>query len=366
MTSSTNLLDLVNHLHNLESSVGKILIESAVKLSQLIDLNFFVIVESQDGRKFAGTSDLCDAYAASSLNPRGNDIHINVLDNQTVVEQPLNVIAPTAGQNVAGGSSGEHGVTPSINAIYSPIISASSSTPSGERKRGSLSRPDLSHVQSKIRKLNSSLETADDGCVKLESECHVISDDDDETVDDIKSFDAFYPRGLEMSSGSFCPTSSLSIDYNPDLESLTAAHNIQEAEDWRRGGNKMFLGPLLPPVTLENTMCQKMRGLLSINSNNVFDKTTSEYRLFASTVYDFGKHIYHYAPSNKDLKDLTVVAFITECVNEFLKQHPFLAESDTCETKVNGLTVTGFIRDRVKGGFKRRTPRNGRSNGSTL
>ena len=115
----------------------------------------------------------------------------------------------------------------------------------------------------------------------------------------------------------------------------------------------MFINPTHPPIVLSDTLCHKMRGLQSINSRNLFDKNASEYRLFASTVYDFGKHIYAYAPPQKDIKDLNVLSFITECVEGFLKQHPFLMECESQECKVNGLTITGFLRDRVKGGFKK-------------
>ena len=363
MASSLNLLDLVNHLHNLESSVGRILIEAAVKLSQLTDLNLFVIVESQDGRKFAGTRDLCDAYVASALNPCGNDVHINVLDNQTVVEEPLNVMnpVPEVSRAVAG-----RGAAPSIAAVPSslvstPLSSSSSSSHSAERKRRSHPPPDFTRAQPKVRKLDdATASSAADNGVKLESDCHIISDDENETINDVRTFDAFPQHEPEMSSESFhCPTSNLAMDHElvPSPNGAIAVRGVHEAEDWRQGGNKMFIGPLLPPITLDETLCHKMRGLNSINNSNVFDKNTTEYRLFASTVYDFGKHIYHYAPSNKDIKDLTVLAFITECVEGFLRQHPFLAESDSYETKVNGLTVTGFIRDRVKGGFKKKLMR---------
>merc|ERR1719370_726551 len=42
---------------------------------------------------------------------------------------------------------------------------------------------------------------------------------------------------------------------------------------------------MLPPITLDETLCHKMRGLNSINNSNVFDKNTTEYRLFARQVW---------------------------------------------------------------------------------
>ena len=194
-----------------------------------------------------------------------------------------------------------------------------------------------------------------DDSVKQEVDCHVVSDDENEGVGDVRAFDSFSHRESEF--GSEVAAATMSNDefrrHDGAIIPIDGVGGAEDADDWRQGGNKMFISPYHPPIVLSDTLCHKMRGLQSINSRNLFDKNASEYRLFASTVYDFGKHIYRYAPSQKDIKDLAVLAFITECVEGFLKQHPFLMECESNECKVNGLTITGFLRDRVKGGFKK-------------
>jgi hypothetical protein len=89
MSSSLGLLDLANHLHNLESSFGKILIEAAVKLSQLTDINLFILMETPEGRKFSGKRHLCESYIEGRLHPIGNDVEL-VVDTglETVSEKP--------------------------------------------------------------------------------------------------------------------------------------------------------------------------------------------------------------------------------------------------------------------------------------
>ena len=78
MASATNLLGLVNQLQNLEVSFSKILMETAMKLSALTDLNVFVLVETQDGRRFSGKRHLCDAYIDGSLTLQGSDVEFEI------------------------------------------------------------------------------------------------------------------------------------------------------------------------------------------------------------------------------------------------------------------------------------------------
>lgn len=364
MSSSLSLLDLVNHLHKLESSVGQILIEAAVKLSQLTDLNLFLIVESQEGRKFAGTAHLCDAYLNSALNPVGNDVRVRVNENESVVEQPPSpLVIPN--QTNANSDANEVIDTPLTHSVEPPAgtgrpASSVLMTMSADRKRRSVDADERFYSDSKSRRLNESAQTRCDDGVKQEIDCQVISDEEAEVIDDVRAFDSFIRRDSDLNSGLHMPVVHPMIEPRRSFEPTTAIYNVSAqpedaagADDWRLGGTKMFIGPFQPPIILTESLCHKMRGLKSINNRNLFDKSSTEYRLFASTVYDFGKLIFHYAPPQKDIKDLSVLAFITECVEGFLKQHPFLMESEMNECKVNGLTITGFIRDRVKGGFKK-------------
>ena len=78
MTSAQSLLGLVSQLQNMESSFTAILMEAAMKLAGLTDANVFLLVESQDGRRFSGKRYLCDAYLNGALLPIGNDAEFEV------------------------------------------------------------------------------------------------------------------------------------------------------------------------------------------------------------------------------------------------------------------------------------------------
>jgi hypothetical protein len=78
MASAQGLLGLMSQLQSMEMSFTTILMEAAMKLSALTDANIFVLVETQEGRKFAGKRHLCDAYLEGGLNPIGNDVEFVV------------------------------------------------------------------------------------------------------------------------------------------------------------------------------------------------------------------------------------------------------------------------------------------------
>jgi len=91
MASSQSLLGLVNQLQNIEMTFTTILMESAMKLSALTDANIFVLVESQEGRRYCGKRHLCDAYAGSGLSPIGNDVEMEVNPSISAVHERLSV-----------------------------------------------------------------------------------------------------------------------------------------------------------------------------------------------------------------------------------------------------------------------------------
>lgn len=94
MASSQSLLGLVNQLQNIELTFTTILMESAMKLSALTDANIFVLVESQEGRRYCGKRHLCDAYVASGLSPIGNDVEMEVNPTISALHERRTVAAP--------------------------------------------------------------------------------------------------------------------------------------------------------------------------------------------------------------------------------------------------------------------------------
>ena len=74
MASAQSLLGLMTQLQNLESNVASILIEASLKLCSLTDINVFFLVETADGRRFAGTPQFCDGFRRGGLLAADSDI----------------------------------------------------------------------------------------------------------------------------------------------------------------------------------------------------------------------------------------------------------------------------------------------------
>jgi len=81
MASAQSLLGLVNQLQTMESSFCDVLMEAALKLASLTDANVFVMVETSEGRRFAGKRHLCDSYVNGGLCPIGHDVEMEVDPN---------------------------------------------------------------------------------------------------------------------------------------------------------------------------------------------------------------------------------------------------------------------------------------------
>jgi len=82
MASAANLMGLVNQLQNMEQSLSNILIEHCLKLASLTDANVFLLVETAEGRRYAGKRHLCESYSSGSLGPVGNDVELGLESNE--------------------------------------------------------------------------------------------------------------------------------------------------------------------------------------------------------------------------------------------------------------------------------------------
>ena len=54
MSSTQTLNDLMMQMQNLETSVTTVLMEAVIKMAALTDTSFFMMVETREGRRFAG------------------------------------------------------------------------------------------------------------------------------------------------------------------------------------------------------------------------------------------------------------------------------------------------------------------------
>jgi len=131
MASANNLLGVVNQLQSMENTLTAILIETALKLSSLTDAKVFVLVDSAEGRRFAGASQLCHAYATNNLTPTVDDIEIVLEPNvKTIRERPL--FPP----GVQGSKYRAHGSSSSASHQHSDGYHALTSAPHSEEDGG--------------------------------------------------------------------------------------------------------------------------------------------------------------------------------------------------------------------------------------
>ena len=103
MTSSSGgLMSFVSQLQNMELTMSRILMETAMKLAAATDVGVFVLVEHSAGRRvFSGKRHLCDSYLAGGLAPIGDDVEMEVdADVSALRERVVSMHSP---QHFASG-----------------------------------------------------------------------------------------------------------------------------------------------------------------------------------------------------------------------------------------------------------------------
>lgn len=89
--ASQDLFHLLNQLQTVEKTFINILMEAAIKLSSLTESNIFVLVETPEERKFAGSSVLCQSYLENGLHHRENDVQLEVDSSRCAVVEKRSV-----------------------------------------------------------------------------------------------------------------------------------------------------------------------------------------------------------------------------------------------------------------------------------
>jgi len=85
MASASSLLGLVSQLQSMESSFASILFEAAMKLSSLTDAKVFLMVDSPEGRSWAGHPILRHTFLNEGLHPQEEDTEIEVDPNVSAI-----------------------------------------------------------------------------------------------------------------------------------------------------------------------------------------------------------------------------------------------------------------------------------------
>ena len=146
MASANSLLGLVNQLQSMEHHFTSILLETILKLTSLTDAKVFVLVESQDCRRIAGSEHLCRSFADGLLQPIASDRQVHLQpDIFALNEEPL---APS------NGSPSDLDLR--VMSVHSSNGDVNASSPSATRKRGPPSGFPRRSRLSKERKLTPS------------------------------------------------------------------------------------------------------------------------------------------------------------------------------------------------------------------
>merc|ERR1712212_203381 len=141
MASAQGLLGLMTQLHNLESNVASILMEASLKLCSLTDINIFFLVETAEGRRFAGNPKFCERFRREGLLAAESDIECVV--NPAISGLEERDVSPRTGlpnrmpPNVANGF---HSSTPTRS-------STNRKRPHAETKRSSKAFKPSTHIQ---------------------------------------------------------------------------------------------------------------------------------------------------------------------------------------------------------------------------
>lgn len=86
--AASDMMNLFKQLQNLESSFLSILFESALRLDQTLDANVFLLVETSEGRRIAGSEDLCRRFVDDALTHQHGDKRVRLQNGvQTTVEE---------------------------------------------------------------------------------------------------------------------------------------------------------------------------------------------------------------------------------------------------------------------------------------
>jgi len=373
MSAAANLMGLVTQLQNMECAISSIIMESAMKLASLTSASIFVVIETEDARRFTGSPHMMQTYLERNMIPSGRDLQIDVdLGARIVHEHPPAYQQPPfmTTNNGAGTSSTELALTtpststapqqqqrPSKPFMKRPAIGppggSGESTPSTPPKRSKSidsplmtpkiedQKPEVSADGSVTNPESSSIRTLEDiaGAVT-----DVVDDDDDSDIEVLESVSFMESDKIEDSF----VNSPASTSNSSALMSMSAGASVD-----RRLDNQSFV----PVDVSQNQM--KIDALRSIeNPLLAFQKGNIEFRLLTSVFYDKGKEIGQKCPFPSDQKMQTKM-FFERNFKSFLQTFPELVCDSDLSKKAfieygnAKYTVEAFMRINARNGFRR-------------
>jgi len=205
-SSAQNLMGLLNQWQNIDATLTNYLVEIVLKLSSFTEAGVFILVETAEGRRFAGKDHLCTAYNQGLLRNGGQDVELEA-DLQTAILRPKPLPPPPYQSPMplmaSSSSSPFSSLVPSQSPHGLPPSSSKASTVTVGRKRPSHTKD----TGPPTKRLD---DTEDEDDI-------VISDDDDDWVNEMKFDIKTEGDGRVGPSG---PGPSSSFEFSQDSNSM--------------------------------------------------------------------------------------------------------------------------------------------------
>ena len=307
------LLGVVNGLQMLEDNFLKVLMEAALKLASVTDVPVFILCETQDGRRFAGQSELCQLYRNGALLPAEADVEMEINVGNCELRERFPPLNEEAG-GVDESAPENHVTSPNHDADVVPLPNA------GNRKRPAATvaddsshphwvkqkqRKSLHHHHHPPRASTESLETPPLPPMSLDDQWNWENADD---TMDVKAFPcelddegalAVYPDGGGNATNGGGGSGHLPSTHLEKLDRIV--------ERWRpprpppKRANSLSSIPPLPPPPSDgvdqgggaaagsSNFDLKVVALKQIAGHKLEQTNSDEFRLMSSCMYEFGR-----------------------------------------------------------------------------
>jgi len=187
-SGASGLLGLLGHLQNLETSFSSVLMEAALKLAALSESSIFILVETAEGRRFAGKGHLCDAYNRGSLANTGADLELEIDPNApsaALRQKPppfqFQSVMPMVPSSMPNSSMSSQGMSsPAMSSVPQDV----SATPhsASRPKNGSRKRTPFQTPEPMSRSVSDSASTSGSAAKRLKAEHSDLSLDFDDSI----------------------------------------------------------------------------------------------------------------------------------------------------------------------------------------
>ena len=242
MSSPQSLLDLVTRLQHIEQNITDVLLEAAMKMSSLTDTSVFILVETQEGRKFSGEPHLCNAYRNSQLSPKDTDV-------ECLVDLKSKTISYSSSRT---GSSSSSSFSCSSASLRQPAQSSSAladrtSAPCSRKRPHDPVNDDVVELSTKHSKNNEADEVFSTPA-PLSNQISLKSERDDVDDNEIIFLQNSVDESAESSAGGrqVLGGSVLDLQLPPSASLETSFESLFTQNDIHDMGESMNFGPMVP------------------------------------------------------------------------------------------------------------------------